>query len=99
MSIKFKIGSMRVNWTFRHIWEENRSFSNYEVFQMRKRPELGIWYQKSKVVGPVKKGNTQEETIKKTFKKDNHVNSYMIGLKLIVCQTWITVKFHPILEL
>lgn len=96
---KFEIGSMMVNWTFRHIWEENQSLSNYEVFQMKKRLELGMWYQKSKVVGPIKKGNNREETIDKTFKKDNHVNSHMIGLKLIVCQTWITVKFHPILEL
>jgi hypothetical protein len=99
MTKKFKIGSMKVSWTFRHIWEENQSLSNYEVFQMRRRPELGIWYQKSKVLGPIKRGNNREETIKKTFKSNNHVNLYMVGLNLIVCSTWISVKFHPILEL
>lgn len=89
---KFKIGSTKINWVFRHIWEKDQSLSNYEVFQMKKRPELGVWYQKSKIVGPVKKGNTREETIEKTF-KNNYVNSHMIGLRLIICETWISITF------
>ena len=93
----FNIGPARFTWVLRHRWEENKGLTNYEVWDMRKRYHLGLWYEKNEVVGPVRKGKDKNETVGKTFTQSNHVNRYTIGLKLIVCKTWISFTFKPTL--
>ena len=65
----------------------------------RKRYKLGFWYEKSQVVGPVRKGKDKDQTVSKTFIQSNHVNRYTIGANLIVCKTWISFTFKPTLTL
>ena len=96
---KIKIGRFKATFVLRHRWESDRSISNYEVWRMRKEYELGIWFKRNKAVGTVKRGQDSQETAKKTFASDNLVNTYMIGLDLIVCKTWIDFRFNPALEL
>lgn len=96
---RLNIGTLHLKWVLRHIWEEDRSITNYTVWSMRKRPELGLWLNKEQAVGPVKKGKDRSETVNKTFTESNHVNVYTIGLKLFVCHTWITIQFKPTLGL
>ena len=92
-----KLGPVRLEWVLRHIWEEDITYTNYEVWDMRKRPQLGIWFNREKAVGPVKKGNNSKETASKTFSENNLVNIYTMGLKLFVCHTWIRIQFKPTL--
>lgn len=84
-----------LTWVFRHKWEKDKSISNYTVWEMKKRLKLGVWYEKNKVVGSVKKEKHKDETIKNTFNESNHINKYMIGLDLIVCKTWVDFTFKP----
>jgi hypothetical protein len=95
---KIKIGSFRATWVVRHRWEEGAKdgmISNYEANQIRTNWQLGIWAKKYKVVGRVKGGNNRSETIKKTFGGDNLVNNYMVGINLIVLNTWVDFTFRP----
>lgn len=96
---KINILSIRITWVLRHRWEKGKGLTNYEVWDMRKRYKLGIWFNVDKVVGPVKRGKNRDETVKDTFTNSNLVNSYVVGVNLIVCKTWITVKFKPTLGL
>ena len=92
---RVKIGPMRLKWVLRHIWEKDRDLTNHTVWSMRRKPELGIWFNKSQAVGPVKKGNDRSETVSKTFTKSNLVNVYQIGFNLVVCQIWFEFQFKP----
>lgn len=82
---------MKIKFVCRHIWEKDRSLSNYEVWSMRNTPQLGIWFKRGKAVGRLKKGTNQNETIKQTFDKSNLVPFYMIGFNLIVCKIWFNI--------
>lgn len=94
---KFKIGPAYIDWVFRHIWEKDRKHTNYLVWKMRKKQELGVWFEKNLAVGPVKKGKDIKETQKNTFSNDNFVNIYTLGFNLIVCSTWFRINFKPTL--
>jgi hypothetical protein len=96
---RVKIYNIKATFVLRHRWEADKSLVNYTVWEMRKRYKVGIWFEKSQVVGPIKKGKNTKETVKDTFKNDNLVNNYMIGLDLIVCKTWVTLQFKPTLDL
>ena len=93
----FKIGPARFTWVLRHRWEEDKGLTNYIVWDMRKRYKLGFWFERSEVVGPVRKGKTKDEIVNNTFTQSNHVNRYIIGANLIVCKTWIAFTFRPTL--
>lgn len=95
MTFKIKIGPFRSNFVLRHRWEKDRSISNYTVWDMRRRFKLGIWFERSKAVGPIRKGINREETVNRTFTKSNYVNTYMFGMDLIVCKCWIDFSFKP----
>lgn len=101
MSIVKKVNllGIRIAWVLRHRWEKDKGLTNYEVWSMRRRLNLGVWFDRSRVVGPVKKGKNREETVKGTFNDSNLVNEYMIGFNLIFCKTWITIRFKPTLGL
>lgn len=93
---EFKIGPARFTWVLRHRWEKDRDLTNYTVWEMRRRLKLGVWYEKSEVVGPVRRGKHKDETVKNTFTESNLVNDYAIGLDLIVCKTWVSFTFKPV---
>ena len=92
-----KIGGFRASWVLRHRWEKgaNSMIENYTANDIRNSLKLGIWFKKYQVVGTLKKGKDREQTVKKTFGKNNLVNCYMIGLDLIVCKAWVDFKFRP----
>jgi hypothetical protein len=89
--IKTKIGGFKANWVFRHRWEKgsNSALRNYTANQIRKTLKLSIWAKRYEAVGAGKG--------KALFAKENHVNCYMIGLDLIVCNVWVDFSFRPTL--
>ena len=100
MITKTKIGNLRATWVLRHRWEAGAKDGilgdNYEAHKLRTELKLGIWAKCNKVVGAVKrkKDGVGCDT-SKTFALDNLVNSYMIGVDLIVCRVWVDFKFKP----
>ena len=68
---------------------------NYDAHDIRNKWQLGIWAKRYQVVGPVRRGGDRDKTIKKTFSNSNLVNSYMIGLHLVVCKVWVDFAFRP----
>lgn len=99
MTKSIQIFNMGLLFVLRHRWEKDKGLTNYTVWEMRKRFKLGMWFERSKVVGPVKKGKNRNETVGNTFTESNLVNRYMIGLNLIVCKAWMTIQFKPTLTL
>lgn len=97
MLAKTKIGSFRATWVLRHRWEPNSDsmIENYQAHDIRKNWQLGIWAKRYQVVGRVRRGSDRDATIKKTFNSRNHVNTYMIGLNLIVAKVWVDFTFSP----
>jgi len=96
---KINIGKFRSKWVLRHRWKKDKSITNWETRQLRRNLQLGIWCKMGKAVGPTKKGKNNEDTIRKTFNKSNHVNCYMIGLNLIVCKVWVDFSFRPTMSI
>ena len=99
---KINIGKFRSKWILRHRWEKGAKegmISNYEGNQIRKNWQLGIFAKKYEVLGPTKKRKNNEDTIRKTFNKSNHVNCYMIGLNLIVCKVWVDFSIRPTMSI
>jgi len=96
-SKKIKIGDSKFTFVLRHRWEKGSrsSLDNYEARKIRKELSLGVWFKKEKVVGVVKKGSDNSETVKNTFNVDNMVNDYYIGFNLIVCKIWVNFNFKP----
>jgi len=94
-----KILNTRMTFVLRHRWEKDKGLTNYTVWEMRKRFKLGMWFERQKIVGPVRKGKDRNETVGNTFNDSNLVNQYMIGLNLIVCKAWMTIQFRPTLTL
>jgi len=99
MIARTRIGSFKATRVLRHRWEEGSDsiLKNYDANQLRKNWQLGIWFKRSKAVGPKRPGKDNSDTVKKTFGSDNLVNCYMIGLNLIVAKVWVDFKFSPTL--
>lgn len=96
-----KIGNFRASWVLRHRWEEGADsmITNYTANEIRKNLQLGIFAKRYQVVGPVMKRVTREETIVETFNGDNLVNTYQVGLRLIVCTVWVDFSFRPTMKI
>lgn len=96
---RIKLRDFRASFVLRHRWEKDSDsmISNYTSNQIRNEWNLGIWAKRYQVVGRVRRGDDRDTTIKKTFNSSNHVNTYMIGLNLIVCKVWVTFAFKPTL--
>jgi len=94
MVSKIKVGTIYLKFVLRHIWEKDKR-TDWEHRNMLRTPELGIWFKKQEAVGVVKKGETVEETVKKTFAENNYVNVYTVGLKLFVCKVWVEFQIKP----
>ena len=101
MIARTKVGGFRATWVLRHRWEKGSDsiLENYDAHQIRNNWQLGIWFERSKAVGPKRAGKDKSETIKQTFSEGNLVNCYMIGLNLIVAKVWVDFKFSPTLGL
>jgi hypothetical protein len=101
MIARTKIGSFRATWVLRHRWEPGATdgvlSSNYEAYKLRTTLRLGIWAKRSKVVGPTKRGKDGKMVASETFSTNNTVNTYMVGLELIVCRVWVDFTFRPTL--
>ena len=76
------VGKIRsLTLVLRHRWEKDRSISNYDVWDLRKRYKLGVWCTSNIALrGPGK-----------------HCKVYMIGVNLIVATVWISFSFSKIL--
>jgi hypothetical protein len=96
---KTKLGPIRATWVLRHRWESGAKDGvlgrNYEAYKLRSEFRLGIWAKRDKVVGPVKRNDEGKTLVSKTFGPSNLVNTYMIGLNLIVCKMWVEISFRP----
>jgi len=96
---KINIGRFNSTWVLRHRWEKDKSITNWEVRQLRKNLQLGVWCKVEKAVGPTRRGKTNDDTVKKTFNKTNLVRVYYVGLNLIVCKIWVSFRFKTTLNL
>lgn len=98
---KIKIGCFRSTWVLRHRWEPGAKdgvlSSNYEGHKLRTTLRLGIWAKRSKVVGASKRNKDGKMIVSETFSTNNTVNTYMVGLELIVCRVWVDFTFRPTL--
>lgn len=79
-----QISKLHVRFVFRHKWDEESRSGVYST--MFRGYEIGIWYRRNKIVG------------RKNFKDpkkwgNNLVYSYMMGVDLIICKTWIEFDF------
>jgi hypothetical protein len=92
---RIKTKRFKANFVLRHRWEKGDTLSNYTASRMKNEWELGIWAKQYDVVGPVRKGKSSQDTIKKTFTAKNHVKCYMFGINLIVCKMWVDFSFKP----
>ena len=56
-----------------------------------------MWANRSKVVGASKRGKDGKMVVSETFSTNNTVNTYMVGLDLIVCRVWVDFSFRSTL--
>lgn len=76
-----EIGKWNITFVFRHKWE--KFDESVEIFRHKmnfRDWKLGLWFKQSKILG--KKG---------FIRPDHHlVNSYMLGIDLLVCKAWVS---------
>jgi hypothetical protein len=77
---KLKIGKLNVIFVFRHRWEKGGDpYKDFKTATMFREWELGLWFKKNKMIG-----------IKGFTKPNTHlVNTYMLGINLLVCKAWV----------
>ena len=79
---EFKIGRCNISLVFAYRFEKQKRFDRTFT-----RWEVGLWYKKNKIVG------------RNNFNKpnewgDNLVNSYMLGIELLLFRAWINWDFN-----
>jgi hypothetical protein len=78
---KIKIGDFTLISVFKHRFEKkNHMRSDFRGWS------LGIWFERSKIVGKIDFSNPKKWS-------SRLVNSYMIGMNLLICKFWITWDF------
>ena len=78
---KIKIGDFTLISVFKHRFEKSKTWrSDFRGWS------LGLWFEKSKMVGRKDFSNPKRW-------KDGLVNSYTIGMNLLVCKFWISWDF------
>jgi len=76
-----KAGDFTMISVFKHRFEKSKTWrSDFRGWS------LGLWFEKSKMVGRKDFSNPKRW-------KDGLVNSYTIGMDLLVCKFWITWDF------
>lgn len=82
MIATFNIKKLNFCFVFRHKWDiENKKLRMLGDFRDYR---IGVWFKKSRIVGS-NDFKTPSEW------KNNLVNSYIIGINLLVCKAWISV--------
>ena len=74
---KLNIGNINITFVFRHKWDDKTTFNT--LFNQYR---IGFWFKKNKIVGKKMINNPNEWG-------KNLVNSYMIGIDIIICKLWI----------
>ena len=77
-----KIGKCNITLVLRHRFEKKRRFDRTFT-----KWEIGLWFKKDKMVG-VNSFDKPENW------KNNHVNSYMLGVNLLLFKAWINWDFN-----
>ena len=78
---KIKIGNFTLISVFKHKFEKRKSLrTEFRDWS------LGIWFERSVIVGKKDFSNPKKW-------KDGMVNSYKIGINLLVCKFWISWDF------
>ena len=80
---RLKIGKIKFTFVFRHKWD-NKNVTRYNSEFRDYR--IGIWVKINKIVGS-KNFNKPREW------KNNTVNDYTIGIKLIICKMWVSFNY------
>ncbi len=79
---KISIGRCNISLVLRHRFEKQKRFD-----RTFRRWEVGLWFKKDKMVGRNNFSNPNEWG-------DNLVNSYMLGVELILFRVWINWDFN-----
>lgn len=80
---KFKLGNLNIKFVVRHYWDSKRKDKMQRLTDFTfKFFRIGFFFKKSKLVG------------RKDYKNpnkwhENLVNSYMVGLNLIILSIWV----------
>lgn len=81
MTKNFKVKKCNLCFVLRHRFEKidgiNRTFMRWQIC---------LWFNKSKIVGSNNFSDHREW-------RNNHVNSYMLGIELLFFKTWFTIDF------
>lgn len=77
---KLKIKGFNIKFVLRHRFELITPFDRTFT-----RWELGLWFRKSRIVSTI-------EFTKPNKWGDNLVNSYMIGVELLILRAWVEVN-------
>lgn len=78
---RIKIGRLNICLVLRHRFEKQRRFSRTFT-----RWEIGVWCKKDRMVGVSRFSDPTEW-------KNNLVNSYMLGIELLLFRAWINWDF------
>ncbi len=79
---KINIGTCNISLVLRHRFEKQKGFDR--TFD---RWEVGLWFKKNKMVG-------RNNFSKPNEWENNLVNSYMLGVELILFRVWINWDFN-----
>ena len=78
---KIKIGNLTLISVFKHRFEKKKTLrSDFRDWS------LGLWFERSMIVGKKDFSNTKKWV-------DGMVNSYTIGMDLLICKFWISWDF------
>jgi len=82
MIMNIKIGRCNISLALQHRFEKQKRFDRTFT-----RWEVGLWFKKNKIVGRTNFGKPKEWG-------DNLVNSYMLGIELLLFIAWINWDFN-----
>lgn len=76
--ISIELGKWNIILVFRHRWEKfDDGIEKYTHHRDWREWRLGLWFKHNKILG------------KRVINRSHLVNSYMIGIDLLVCRLWI----------
>lgn len=77
----FTIGKTNISLVLRHRWEK-KLLSEFRLRSTFPKWELGLWFKKTLIVGSRNFSDPSKW-------KENHVNSYMLGIEFLLGRAWI----------
>lgn len=82
---RINILGLNVVFVFRHKWD--RGTKKNKINSEFKDYRIGFWFRKSKIVGRKHFSNPKKW-------KNNSVNSFMLGINLLICKVWVELDFN-----